>query len=85
MSNNEFVLQYGAIVKKLPGLSEEESTGMAAQFAEGVEMGFEQDVEIWKNKRPSTTRCCRRRTVRSTSCVAGTSSSTSMSKTSRKT
>ncbi|TCN52135.1 3-ketosteroid 9alpha-monooxygenase subunit A [Rhodococcus sp. SMB37] len=50
VSNDEFVLQYGAIVKKLPGLSDEESAGMAAQFAEGVELGFEQDVEIWKNK-----------------------------------
>ena len=47
---NSFVLQYGAMVKKPAGLSDEVANGMAAQFAEGVEIGFEQDVEIWKNK-----------------------------------
>jgi len=52
VSNNEFVLQYGAIVKKLPGASAEEAEEMAGKFAEGVELGFEQDVEIWKNKAP---------------------------------
>ncbi|MBF4479367.1 3-ketosteroid 9alpha-monooxygenase subunit A [Rhodococcus rhodochrous J3] len=52
VSNNSFVLQYGAMVKKLPGLSDAEADEMAAQFAAGVEVGFEQDVEIWKNKAP---------------------------------
>ncbi|MFC9789134.1 Rieske 2Fe-2S domain-containing protein [Rhodococcus sp. NPDC127528] len=47
---DSFVLQYGAIVKKIPGLSAEENDSMDAKFVEGVEMGFEQDVEIWKNK-----------------------------------
>jgi 3-ketosteroid 9alpha-monooxygenase subunit A len=50
VSPNSFVLQYGAIVKKLPNLSEEENTEMAAKFVDGVTLGFEQDVEIWKNK-----------------------------------
>ncbi|MFC4603862.1 Rieske 2Fe-2S domain-containing protein [Rhodococcus kronopolitis] len=50
IDNESFVLQYGAMVRKLPGLSEEENAGIAAQFTQGVEIGFEQDVEIWKNK-----------------------------------
>ncbi|WP_332520096.1 Rieske 2Fe-2S domain-containing protein [Speluncibacter jeojiensis] len=52
VDNNSFVLQYGAIVKKLPGMSEAESAAMAEKFVEGVESGFLQDVEIWKNKAP---------------------------------
>ena len=52
ISNNAFVLQYGAMVKKLPGMDDESTAAMAAQFTEGVEMGFLQDVEIWKNKAP---------------------------------
>ena len=50
LSPDSFVLQYGAIVKKVPGLSEEENAALGAQFVQGVELGFEQDVEIWKNK-----------------------------------
>lgn len=49
---NSFVLQYGAMVKKPEGMSDEAATAMAAQFAEGVEVGFRQDIEIWKNKAP---------------------------------
>ncbi|NLG48017.1 Rieske 2Fe-2S domain-containing protein [Gordonia sp. (in: high G+C Gram-positive bacteria)] len=52
ISDNAFVLQYGAMVKKVPGMAEEAAAGMAAQFAQGVEVGFEQDVEIWKDKTP---------------------------------
>lgn len=40
------------MVKKLPGMDDESTAAMAAQFTEGVEMGFLQDVEIWKNKAP---------------------------------
>ncbi|MDG3009766.1 3-ketosteroid-9-alpha-hydroxylase subunit A [Rhodococcus sp. D2-41] len=50
ISANSFKLQYGAIVKKLPMLSDEENAAMAEKFTEGVKVGFEQDVEIWKNK-----------------------------------
>ena len=50
VSPDSFVLQYGAIVKKVPGLSDEENATMGAKFVEGVELGFEQDIEIWKNK-----------------------------------
>ncbi len=47
---NSFVLQWGAMVKKPEGVSDEIADGMAAQFAEGVELGFRQDVDIWLNK-----------------------------------
>ncbi|MFC7449634.1 Rieske 2Fe-2S domain-containing protein [Rhodococcus daqingensis] len=50
VSPDSFVLMYGAMVKKPEGMSDEQANAMAKQFAEGVEMGFEQDVEIWKNK-----------------------------------
>src|SRR5699024_6029409 len=46
----EFVLQYGALVKKPTGMSDADAEAMAKQFADGVKIGFEQDVEIWKNK-----------------------------------
>ncbi|MCW4355698.1 3-ketosteroid-9-alpha-hydroxylase subunit A [Hoyosella sp. YIM 151337] len=52
ISNNSFMLQWGAIVKKFPGMSDEESDAVAAQVADAVGLGFQQDVEIWKNKAP---------------------------------
>ncbi|MFB7874659.1 Rieske 2Fe-2S domain-containing protein [Nocardia sp. NPDC056064] len=52
VSENSFVLQYGAMVKKPQGMSDADANAMAAQFAQGVEYGFEQDVAIWKNKAP---------------------------------
>ncbi|WP_433702406.1 Rieske 2Fe-2S domain-containing protein [Prescottella equi] len=52
VTDNSFVLQYGVIVEKIPGLSDAETVAVAAEFAKGVEIGFEQDVEIWKNKAP---------------------------------
>lgn len=50
VSSDAFVLQYGAIVKKLPGMTDEDAAQAAAQAAEGVAAGFEEDVEIWLNK-----------------------------------
>jgi 3-ketosteroid 9alpha-monooxygenase subunit A len=50
ISPTSFVLQYGASVKKLPGMSDEQATEMATTFTAGVETGFLQDVAIWKNK-----------------------------------
>ena len=50
ISPNKFVLMYGTTVKKTAELPE----GMADKIAEGntafITKGFEQDVEIWKNK-----------------------------------
>ncbi|GHJ92439.1 3-ketosteroid-9-alpha-hydroxylase oxygenase subunit [Streptomyces sp. NE5-10] len=47
---DSFVLQYGAIVKRLPGMTDEQAAEAAAATAEGATVGFEQDVEIWRNK-----------------------------------
>ncbi|SFQ08846.1 3-ketosteroid 9alpha-monooxygenase subunit A [Amycolatopsis arida] len=47
---NSFVLQWGVIVKKLPGVSDEQADKIAAKFAESIGVGFMQDVEIWRNK-----------------------------------
>jgi 3-ketosteroid 9alpha-monooxygenase subunit A len=45
-----FVLQWGVIVKKLPGLSPEQADKVAARFAKFVGLGFQQDVDIWTHK-----------------------------------
>ncbi len=50
ISNNSFKLQYGAIVKKPEGMSDDEANAMAMAVASGVAIGFEQDVAIWKTK-----------------------------------
>ncbi|MFF9066602.1 Rieske 2Fe-2S domain-containing protein [Streptomyces sp. NPDC014891] len=47
---DSFVLQYGAIVKKLPGMTDEEAAEAARSLIGGLETGFEQDIEIWRNK-----------------------------------
>jgi len=50
VSANSFVLQWGVIVKRLPGLTTEQAERAAAKFAKSIGIGFEQDVEIWKHK-----------------------------------
>jgi len=50
VSANKFVLQYGAIVRKPAGVTDEVADKIAAKFAEGIGLNFLQDVEIWKNK-----------------------------------
>ena len=47
---NSFVLQWGAIVKKFPGIDDEQANKIAARFAKNTGVGFLQDVEIWRNK-----------------------------------
>ncbi|NEB81520.1 Rieske 2Fe-2S domain-containing protein [Streptomyces sp. SID14478] len=47
---DSFVLMYGAIVKKLPGMTDEQAAYAAEQTSAGLAKGFEQDVEIWRNK-----------------------------------
>ncbi|MBO0848516.1 MAG: 3-ketosteroid-9-alpha-hydroxylase subunit A, partial [Pseudonocardia sp.] len=47
---DSFVLQWGVIVRKPPGLSHEQGNQLAEKFAKGTGVGFLQDVEIWKNK-----------------------------------
>ena len=45
-----FLLQWGAIVKRPPGLSDAQASRVAAKFADFVGLGFQQDVAIWLNK-----------------------------------
>ncbi|MGB3697150.1 MAG: Rieske 2Fe-2S domain-containing protein [Gordonia sp. (in: high G+C Gram-positive bacteria)] len=52
IDNNSFVLMYGASVRKPAGMSDEAADRMAAKFAKGVKVGFEQDVAIWRDKAP---------------------------------
>ncbi|MHA6742396.1 Rieske 2Fe-2S domain-containing protein [Rhodococcus sp. MS16] len=52
ISPTSFVLQYGVIVKKPEGVSDEVAAEIADTIAGGVAIGFEQDIEIWKNKSP---------------------------------
>ncbi|MFC6063583.1 Rieske 2Fe-2S domain-containing protein [Streptomyces ochraceiscleroticus] len=50
VDENSFVLQYGAIVRKLPGMSDAEAAEAARHTSRGLAAGFEQDVEIWRHK-----------------------------------
>lgn len=50
VSANSFVLQWGIIVKRLPGLTIAQADRAAAKFAASIGIGFRQDVEIWKHK-----------------------------------
>jgi 3-ketosteroid 9alpha-monooxygenase subunit A len=50
VSPNSFVLQWGVIVKRLPGLTSAQAEKAAGRFAKSIGVGFLQDVEIWKNK-----------------------------------
>ena len=45
-----FMLQWGVIVRRPPGLSEARGERVAAKFADFIGLGFQQDVEIWKHK-----------------------------------
>ena len=47
---NSFVLQYGIIVKKSDALPDDLAMQTAISLGDFVKMGFEQDVEIWRNK-----------------------------------
>ncbi|MFI8951037.1 Rieske 2Fe-2S domain-containing protein [Streptomyces sp. NPDC053750] len=50
IDENSFLLQYGAIVRRLPGMTDEQAAEAARLTAEGATVGFEQDVDIWQNK-----------------------------------
>jgi 3-ketosteroid 9alpha-monooxygenase subunit A len=45
-----FLLQWGVIVKRPPGLSDAHAGKFATKFADFVGLGFQQDVEIWTHK-----------------------------------
>jgi len=50
VDTNSFVLQYGIIVKKPQGVSDEYAHASAVSMGEFIKTGFEQDVAIWRNK-----------------------------------
>ena len=50
IDENSFVLMYGVMAKVPDGLTAEQASKMATKISAGVEVGFMQDVEIWKNK-----------------------------------
>jgi 3-ketosteroid 9alpha-monooxygenase subunit A len=50
VSPTSFVLQWGIIVKRLPGLSREQADKVARKMSRSIGVGFLQDVEIWKHK-----------------------------------
>ena len=47
---NSFVLQYGIIVEKEQNVSDEDSLATARKMGDFIKTGFEQDMNIWKNK-----------------------------------
>ncbi|MFI6874791.1 Rieske 2Fe-2S domain-containing protein [Streptomyces sp. NPDC050400] len=47
---DRFVLQYGIIVKRSQSLSAEAADKLATGMGQFIKLGFEQDIEIWKNK-----------------------------------
>ncbi|MDR3662686.1 MAG: Rieske 2Fe-2S domain-containing protein [Mycobacterium sp.] len=47
---NSFVLQYGIVVKKSATMPEDAAMATAIALGDWVKQGFEQDVQIWKNK-----------------------------------
>ena len=47
---DSFMLQWGVIVKRPPGLPESQGDRVAAKFADFIGLGFQQDVEIWTHK-----------------------------------
>jgi 3-ketosteroid 9alpha-monooxygenase subunit A len=50
IDSNSFVLMYGVMAKIPDGLTAEQAGKMAKKIVKGIEVGFLQDVEIWKNK-----------------------------------
>jgi 3-ketosteroid 9alpha-monooxygenase subunit A len=45
-----FMLQWGVIVKRPPGLPDDQAARFGRGFAKFVGLGFQQDVEIWRHK-----------------------------------
>ena len=47
---NSFELRYGVMVKKVPGLSEEQNMEIARAYSKQAQAAFYEDVAIWDNK-----------------------------------
>jgi 3-ketosteroid 9alpha-monooxygenase subunit A len=50
VTSSSFVLQYGIMVKKMTGMTDEQATELAKGFGDGTIATFEQDIVIWRNK-----------------------------------
>ncbi|WP_227998207.1 Rieske 2Fe-2S domain-containing protein [Nocardia australiensis] len=50
VSQDAFVLQWGITLEKPQGVEGEMADKLAKKMAEGISLGFLQDVEIWKHK-----------------------------------
>jgi 3-ketosteroid 9alpha-monooxygenase subunit A len=50
IDENSFVLQYGVIVRRSEALPGDAAEKLAVGMGDFIRMGFEQDVEIWRNK-----------------------------------
>jgi len=50
ISPNSFVLRFGCMVKRVEGMTEEQTREIAKQYVAGNRNSFYQDVVIWKNK-----------------------------------
>lgn len=47
---NSFELRFGVLVKKFPGMSDEDCAEMVKGYVDLTNLAFSQDVEIWHNK-----------------------------------
>jgi 3-ketosteroid 9alpha-monooxygenase subunit A len=45
-----FMLQWGVIVRRPEGISDEHAAKVGAKFAKFIGLGFQQDVDIWRHK-----------------------------------
>jgi 3-ketosteroid 9alpha-monooxygenase subunit A len=50
IDTNSFVLQYGIIVERRPGIDRATADIMAQRMGDFIKLGFEQDVAIWRSK-----------------------------------
>lgn len=50
IDQHSFTLRYGVLVKKIPGLSEEQNNAMAQAYVEQARAAFYEDVAIWSSK-----------------------------------
>lgn len=50
IDEDSFELRFGVLVKKFPGMSEEQCEQMVSQYVEMTNKAFGEDVEIWHNK-----------------------------------
>lgn len=50
IDSNSFVLMFGVMAKIPEGLTTAQAEKMVGKITKGIEVGFLQDVEIWKNK-----------------------------------